>query len=133
MEHIESANLVLLAMGYLLVKHAVADFLLQTSYQRATKGTYGAPGGFTHCLTHVALTAPILAIFPGLGLAFGAALLAGEFIVHYHLDWLKDQMVRRHGWTSHDTAFWWALGIDQLMHGLTYVALLLLAVNQTAL
>lgn len=118
------AELMLAAMAYLLVKHAIADFLLQTAYQRQTKGIYGALGGLTHCLTHILLTAPVLLVFPGLGLGRSAAILAAEFVVHYHLDWLKDQAVRRQGWTSHDTAFWWALGLDQLMHGLTYVAIL---------
>ena len=121
---LSEAHLILAAMAYLLVKHAVADFLLQTSYQRQTKGTYGALGGFTHCLTHVLLTAPVLLLFPSVGLGLAGAILAGEFIVHYHLDWLKDQSVKRNGWTSHDTPFWWALGLDQLLHGLTYVAIL---------
>ena len=114
-------------MAYLLVKHAVADFLLQTAYQRETKGTYFALGGITHSLTHIALTVPILAFFPDLSTEKFVALLVAEFVVHYHLDWLKDQTVKRHGWTSHDTSFWWALGTDQLMHGLTYVAILWVA------
>ncbi|MEQ1717032.1 MAG: DUF3307 domain-containing protein [Hyphomicrobium sp.] len=116
-------NLVLAAMAYLLVKHAVADFLLQTAFQRQTKGIYGALGGFTHCLTHILLTAPVLLLFPGVTALNAGALLAAEFAIHYHLDWLKDQAVRRRGWTSHDTPFWWALGLDQLMHGLTYVGI----------
>lgn len=116
-------HLVLVAMALLLIKHAIADFLLQTAYQRATKGTYGAWGGLAHSATHIALTAPILLLFPGVGLVRGATILAGEFVVHYHLDFLKDQAVRRFGWTSHHTPFWWALGLDQLMHGLTYVAI----------
>ena len=120
--------LVLAAMSYLLVKHAVADFLLQTEFQRRTKGTYGALGGFTHCFTHIALTVPVFFILGrGTGLALASAILAGEFVIHYHLDWTKDQVVKRNGWTSHDTPFWWALGLDQLMHGLTYVAILWVA------
>lgn len=122
-----SVNLVLAAMAYLLIKHAVADFLLQTAFQRQTKGIYGALGGFTHCLTHVALTAPVLPLFPSVTMTAAALILAGEFVIHYHLDWLKDRVVRTRGWSSHDTPFWWALGLDQLMHGLTYVGLLWVA------
>lgn len=125
---VTEANLILAAMAYLLAKHAVADFLLQTAYQRQTKGIYGALGGFTHCLTHVVLTAPALLLFPALGARLALGILAGEFVIHYHLDWLKDQAVKRNGWTSHDTPFWWALGLDQLLHGLTYVAILWVAV-----
>lgn len=125
------AHLVLLAMALLLVKHAVADFFLQTAYQRKTKGIYGAPGGLVHSAIHIALTAPVLLLFPSVGLARAAVILAGEFAVHYHLDWLKDQAVRHSGWTSHDTPFWWALGLDQLMHGLTYVVIVWYALGAT--
>ena len=120
--------LVLAAMSYLLVKHAVADFLLQTENQRRTKGIYGAAGGFTHCLTHVLLSGPVFFILsPAIAPAIALLILAGEFVIHYHLDWAKEQVVRRNGWTSHDTYFWWALGLDQLCHGLTYVAMIWLA------
>lgn len=120
-------RIVLLGIAYLMIKHCVADFLLQTEYQRRTKGDYGAVGGITHAATHGALTAPVFLILPPIGFGAMAALLTGEFTIHYHLDWIKDQLVRRNGWTSHDTPFWWALGVDQLGHGLTYVALIWLA------
>lgn len=126
------ANLILTAMALLLIKHAVADFLLQTAYQRATKGIYGALGGLTHSASHILLTAPILLLFFQLSPGRLAAILAAEFVLHYHFDWLKDQAVKRRGWTSHDTPFWWALGLDQLMHGLTYVAIVWLAVQAQA-
>ena len=42
------AAMVLLAMAYLLVKHAAADLILQTETQRREKGIYGATGGLTH-------------------------------------------------------------------------------------
>lgn len=125
-------RIVLVAMAYLLIKHCAADFLLQTENQRRTKGDYGAVGGITHAATHILLTAPVFLFLPEIGIGAVTALLAGEFVVHYHLDWAKDQAVRRYGWTSHDTPFWWALGIDQLGHGLTYVALIWLAFSLSA-
>lgn len=121
-------RLVLIAMAYLLVKHCVADFLLQTENQRRTKGDYGALGGITHSATHILLTAPVFLLLPPVGAGVITALLAAEFTIHYHLDWAKDQITHRYGWSPSDTAFWWALGIDQLGHGLTYVGLLWLAV-----
>jgi hypothetical protein len=125
-------RLVLLAMAYLLVKHCLADFLLQTEAQRLTKGDYGAVGGIAHSLTHIVLTAPVFALLPSIGFGAVLALLVGEFTIHYHIDWVKEQVLRRNGWTSRDTSFWWALGIDQLAHGLTYVALLGLAFSLAA-
>jgi hypothetical protein len=114
----------LAAITYLLVKHAVADFILQTDLIFRQKGKYGAPGGLLHAFIHILLTAPVFWLFPGGGLGLAAGLLAAEFLVHYHIDWTKEQIVRHEGWTPKDHMFWWALGIDQLLHGLTYVAIL---------
>jgi hypothetical protein len=114
----------LAAITYLLVKHAIADFILQTDQIFRQKGSYGAPGGLWHALIHILLTAPVFLLFPGGGPGLAAMLLAGEFVVHYHIDWTKEQILRREGWTPKDKYFWWALGIDQLLHALTYVAIL---------
>lgn len=122
----------LVAMAYLLVKHCVADFLLQTENQRRSKGDYGAVGGITHAATHILLTAPVFVFLPQIDLGAALALLAGEFVIHYHVDWLKEQILRSNSWSSHDKAFWWALGIDQLAHGLTYIALLWLVFSLAA-
>ncbi|MFT3730566.1 MAG: DUF3307 domain-containing protein [Hyphomicrobium sp.] len=114
----------LAAISYLLVKHALADFILQTDRIFRQKGHYGAPGGLWHALIHILLTAPVFLLFPGGGPGLAALLLAAEFVLHYHIDWLKEQIVKREGWSPKDKFFWWALGIDQLLHGLTYVAIL---------
>ena len=49
-----SAAITLLAL--LLIKHCLCDFVLQTPWQLAQKGTYGAPGGLVHSGIHVAGT-----------------------------------------------------------------------------
>jgi hypothetical protein len=59
-----------------------------------------------------------------------AAIAVGEFALHYHIDWAKEQVTHRNGWTAHDRGFWVALGTDQLVHGLTY--LLIIAILITA-
>ncbi len=126
------AAMVLLAMAYLLVKHALADFILQTETQRREKGNYGATGGLTHSLTHIALTAPVFTLLPDAATAIVATLLAAEFVLHYHIDWTKEQIVRQNAWTSRDTPFWWAVGIDQLLHGMSYIGLIWLALGLAA-
>jgi hypothetical protein len=116
-------DVVLLAVGYLLLKHAIADFFLQTPYQWKNKGRYGHPGGLLHAAIHVALTAPVFLILPPANRDVGIALLAGEFVLHYHIDWLKERTLRTHGWTTTNSAYWRATGVDQLAHNLTYVAI----------
>lgn len=115
--------LALAAVAVLMVKHAVADFYLQTPYQYLNKGTYGHPGGLLHSAIHIALTPLVyLVLLPGSLLVAGAIAL-GEFVAHYHIDWMKEQIVRRNGMTMQDPGFWHALGADQLVHGLTYLVI----------
>jgi hypothetical protein len=113
--------LALAAVAVLMFKHAVADFYLQTPYQYLNKGTYGHPGGFIHAGIHIALTPLVyLVLLPG-SLLMAGAIALGEFILHYHIDWLKERVTHRNGWTARDRGFWYALGTDQLVHGLTYL------------
>jgi hypothetical protein len=117
------ALLVLAAVAVLMFKHAVADFYLQTAYQYLNKGTYGHPGGFIHAAIHVALT-PLVYLVLGPGsLVIAGAIALGEFLLHYHIDWAKEQITHGNGWTAQDRGFWFALGTDQLLHGLTYLAI----------
>jgi hypothetical protein len=121
--------LALSAVAVLMVKHAVADFYLQTPYQFLNKGKYGHPGGFIHAGIHTALTPFVyLVLLPG-SLAMAAALALGEFVVHYHVDWLKEQITHRNGWTPQNRGFWYALGTDQLVHGLTYLGIVALLIT----
>lgn len=114
----------LLAMAYLLAKHTVADFLLQNDFIVSQKGRYGAPGGIVHALEHVLLTAPVFWLFPSGSGSTAFMLLATEFLLHYHIDWAKDQIVHRYGLTASQRSYWAAHGVDQLLHGLTYIGIL---------
>lgn len=113
--------LALAALAVLMFKHAVADFFLQSPYQYLNKGTYGHPGGIIHSAIHVALTPLVyLVLAPG-SILLAAAIAGGEFLAHYHIDWLKEQIVRGNGWATQDRGFWYALGTDQFVHGLSYL------------
>jgi hypothetical protein len=119
----EIVLLALAAVAVLMCKHAVADFYLQTAYQYCNKGIYGHPGGFIHAGIHVALT-PLayLVLVPG-SLLIAGGIALGEFLLHYHIDWLKEQITHGNAWTPQNRGFWYALGTDQLIHGLTYLAI----------
>ena len=117
------ALIVLAAVAVLMFKHTAADFYLQSTYQYRNKGRYGHPGGILHSAIHVTLTPLVyLVVAPSLLLALGIA--ASEFLLHYHIDWLKEQITHRNGWTPQDRCFWFALGTDQLVHGLTYILII---------
>jgi hypothetical protein len=126
------ALLALAAVAVLMFKHAVADFYLQNAYQYLNKGIYGHPGGFIHAGIHVALTPLVyLVLVPG-SLLIAGAIALGEFLVHYHIDWAKEQITRRNGWTAQSPGFWHALGTDQLIHGLTYLAIVAVLIATAA-
>ena len=124
----EIVLLALAAVAILMLKHTLADFYLQTPYQYLNKGQYGHPGGLLHAGIHVALTPLVyLVLVPG-SLLIAAAIAAGEFVLHYHIDWLKEQITRRNNWTTQSPGFWYALGADQLLHGLTYLGIVAILV-----
>lgn len=114
----EFTLLVLLAL--LTVKHFLADFVFQTQNMVDTKGTYGAFGGLHHAFIHGMFTAfVLLPIIPQtiviLQLAFVDAFL------HYHIDWAKMRIGAKYQYTPADKAFWFWIGLDQLLHYLTYI------------
>ena len=122
----DPASAIILGFAYLAVKHTAGDFFLQTPYQYKNKGIYGHPGGLLHAGIHAGLTAPVFAILAPEGGGMVAAILAGEFVAHYHIDWLKERIVKDYGLEMGYPWFWRVLGVDQLLHGLTYVAIIAL-------
>ena len=114
-------TLAIALLALLMVKHFVCDFVLQTPWQIAQKGIYGAPGGIVHSGIHIAGTlVALIAVMTPVGVIL--PVLVAEFLVHYHIDWGKEQTVRRLNW-RHGNRFWNAIGFDQLLHGLTYLAI----------
>jgi hypothetical protein len=114
--------LVLWALLAFQLKHFLCDFVLQTKYQVDTKKIYGNPGGFIHSGLHTLMTLPIVYVASGSALT---TLIIGviEFIVHYHVDWTKGNADTWGGWTEKDQAYWVVFGADQLVHQLTYLAI----------
>jgi hypothetical protein len=106
----------------LQVKHFVCDYPLQTLNMVQNKGTYLHPAGMVHAGIHALGTISCFFVVPPT-LALGVAIVVGEFLVHYHLDWGKEQINRGMGYTPMKTGFWWALGADQLLHHLTNIGI----------
>jgi hypothetical protein len=113
---------ILAVLAALQIKHFIFDFVLQRPYSFfQNKGVYGHPAGIIHAGLHGLGSIPAILIMPP-GFWIGAAIVVGEFIIHYHIDWTKEQVNRRHKLNAADQSL--ALGIDQLAHQLTYVAIL---------
>lgn len=106
----------------LQVKHFICDYPLQTLYQLQNKGTYGHPGGIIHSGLHGLFTLLAFLVVPPT-LLLGAAIVVGEFIIHYHVDWAKSQINEHFHLQPNQREFWWMIGADQLAHHLTYIAI----------
>lgn len=112
----------LLLFVALFTKHLIVDWLWQTDFEVANKGTFGHIGGIQHSLKHAVATALVLLFFP-ITAKYVAIVMLGEFVVHYAIDWSKMNLNKKYGWTPKDKAFWYAIGVDQFAHYLTYAAI----------
>lgn len=116
-----------IVMTVLSIKHFILDFLYQPPRMWQNKGTYGHIGGIEHSGYHALATMAILFILiHWLALSPLAILYLGlaEFIVHYHMDWFKMNYNKKKGWTATThNQFWILLGVDQLIHMLTYLGI----------
>jgi hypothetical protein len=119
---------VLLLLALFQIKHALGDGPLQTIGMVKEKGFYGQPGGLYHAGIHGLGSLIALLVF---GMAALPALLlaTAEAALHYHIDFTKESMGRRNGWTQDKPTFWWALMGDQMMHQLTYLAIALVVIS----
>lgn len=117
---------VLLITTLLVLKHFIVDFPLQTPYQWMNKGTYMHPGGLLHAGLHGLATCMIMSYFALVPEAIWFGLF--DAIIHYHVDWAKMNLNAKMGWKP-DThpEFWWLLGLDQLLHYMTYILIVWIA------
>ena len=114
-------EIIVILFTLFVVKHFIADFILQTDVMVQEKGTYGAPGGLHHACWHGILTAFIL--YPIIGNVM-VVLQIGfiDALIHYHIDWAKTNISKQY--TPENKEFWFWLGVDQMLHYLTYVGLI---------
>ena len=110
---------VVLAFVLLFVKHWYIDFVNQSMEEVNGKGIYGNWLGIRHSLKHGAATALVF-LFLGCGLIIAPLLGLIDFVIHYHTDWSKMNYGNRDITTPQ---FWNHLGLDQLVHYLTYLGL----------
>ena len=141
----------LLTGGLLCFKHFLGDGVLQTSYQYINKAKFMHPGGLIHAGIHGLFTMPAILIglivtaphMPQL-LALWLAVSLGitDMIVHYTIDYGKENLTRGYGWIKvghggpdepvlsiYNTRYFWALVGDQCLHFATYLALMAAALT----
>jgi hypothetical protein len=115
-------------LSALMLKHLICDFPLQTRYQYANKGIYGHLGGLLHVGIHAVGTVIALSFFTPFLTALSLALL--DALIHYHIDWTKSLINRRFNLKpSGGSGFWITFGVDQYLHQMTYVLIVLILLS----
>ena len=117
-------HLLLLGFTLFAVKHYICDFVLQTNDMIQSKGHWGEWRGIVHSVYHGVGTMVVIGI---MGFGTVSCILMGllDTVVHYHVDWAKQKLNSILKYTVDNPKFWNLLGLDQLLHQLTYVGILL--------
>lgn len=118
------SDYIFLFLFLLFVKHWYVDFVDQSPEEVENKGKYGKWLGIRHSLKHGIGTTIVFLI---LDIDIESAVLLGlvDFVIHYHVDWVKMRFGNRDITTP---VFWAQLGLDQLAHYVTYLLLVWLVI-----
>lgn len=118
----EYVGSVLLLLCALQVKHMFADFFLQTPKMLSGRCAYVHAGRAQHAGVHIIGSAIVFALF-GSPAMFIVVLAVLEWIVHFHIDFGKARYSEVKKLNPQQAQFWQAMGADQTLHQLTYVAM----------
>ena len=119
---------ILLAMLVFQIKHFLCDFVLQTSTQVRFKGVYFHPAGLLHAGLHALGSIPALLILTRSPELIGS-IAVFEFLFHYHVDWAKARLDSDMRLNDTNNVYWIIFGLDQLVHQLTYIGMIYLALH----
>ena len=116
----------------LFIKHFICDFPLQIfPWMYLNKGRYLHPGGIVHAGVHGIGTLIVLSFFFEIKLSIFYALI--DMLVHYHIDWAKMNLSCHYDLKPNNSEWFWVLlGLDQLLHHLTYFAIIYYAFKYTS-
>lgn len=109
-----------------IIKHFICDFLLQRwPYMYTNKGNYMHIGGVLHAHVHALGTVIVFWAFnPSLALPAAAI----DLVAHYHIDWAKMKLCNKYNLKPDNSEWYWhLLGLDQMLHYLTYLGIILWA------
>lgn len=110
---------IFLLLALLQFKHWYIDFVDQDMEEVQHKGIFLHWLGVKHSLKQGVGTYICIAAVVGAEYWFFALLMAlFDFVIHYHTDWAKMNWGNRDIQTP---AFWAHLGLDQMVHQLTYL------------
>jgi hypothetical protein len=114
------------------IKHFVADYLLQPAWMVANKRDWRHAAGYVHAAIHSGLTLLVL-LAVGTPVPLAPGLAAGEFAIHFGLDFAKAHYSEGVRSASRPGLYWAQHGLDQLLHQLTYVGIIFIVLRAAGL
>lgn len=109
-----------LLLALLFIKHFLCDFYWQTPYMLKKAAAKGWFWPLTlHVAVHAVVTFVIMLLFTDA--AFALIMFAAEFAIHWAIDYWKAQKAKAE---FNSRAFWNYLGLDQMLHNMTYLAMI---------
>lgn len=111
----------------LIIKHAIADYYLQTYHRNVHKQVYFG-NGHRHYAEHSVCTFVVCLFFISPPMAVLAALL--DYVCHWHIDWAKTSIVKKIKWQRNEPRFWRIQTLDQILHFSTYFLIVWLFQSQ---
>lgn len=112
----------LLLLILLLTKHFLLDFPFQTPYMlRKSQPTGWFIPLLSHAGAHALATTVLLLLF--VPAEFALLIGLAEFTAHYTIDYWKARKAKAEFGSA---KFWTYLGLDQLLHNFTYIAIIFL-------
>lgn len=119
----------------LMVKHFVCDFALQGRFAKKThdKHLLTSHLGHLHALDHGIGTSLVFLFVASWAFAQGHAIFVTiilfgilDYVMHFLIDWLKNNFVVSNGWKQSDREFWILTSVDQSLHTLSYFLIVIL-------
>tara|TARA_R100000030_G_scaffold49484_1_gene37338 strand:- start:13 stop:411 length:399 start_codon:yes stop_codon:yes gene_type:complete len=118
----------------LMVKHFVCDFALQGRFPGPNdKYLLTSRRARLHSLDHAIGTSLVFLFVASFLFAQGVTVFASillfpvlDFVFHFTIDWLKNNFVKANNMEMESRQFWILTSIDQILHTVTYLVLVLL-------
>ena len=111
----------------LVIKHALADLVLQSRLTTGDKSNLKSPKGYIHAADHSLLTFIVSMFFTGVLNAILISLL--DYILHFIIDYVKTKCVRHFEVVPNTRTFWIVQGVDQIAHYSCYFLYVILITN----
>jgi hypothetical protein len=119
----------LFLISILLIKHAIVDVGIQRMLGWMGKEKYRSKLAQNHYVGHGVGTFLVLLVPVGVTTALIAAVF--DWLCHWHIDYTKAVINTHYEFDASCTEFWWLLTVDQILHYLTYAAIVVYLVKLT--